>query len=444
MTGFPLAADPTPGARRLTDVVRGRVTVPGDEGFESARAPWNSFVDQPVDAVVEVVDADDVSRLVAHAAANGLTVSPQANGHGSTGSTAGSILLRTRGLGGIEIDQENRLARVGAGVRSGELQAAAAPFGLTGLPGSSPVVSVVGVVLGGGLSWFGRAHGWVADSVRRFEVVDATGRQVLVTAESDPELFWALRGGGGGCAVVTAVEVELHPAPALFGGRLMWPGTLADSVGQTYLDLTESAPIELTAWLELLHFPGAEPVVALDVTHLGSEAEARELLAALRPLPRPLTDTLRMMNVDELGSITAEPTDPSPGISRGELVTSLEGCVDVLTSSAIDPLMSVQVRHLGGAFTRASDSPHGSLHEQGAVYMFGSPVDAERIPAIRSKAEQIAQALPTSGRKPFTFLAPGESARAAFDPATVLRLAAIKQKWDPDGVFRANFSVLEC
>ncbi|MFD0473598.1 FAD-binding oxidoreductase [Nonomuraea thailandensis] len=105
------------------------------------------------------------------------------------------------------------------------MQAAAAAHGLTGLPGSSPVVSVAGVALGGGLSWFGRAHGWVSDAVTAFDVVDAEGRQRHVTAGSDPDLFWALRGGGGDFAVVTALELTLHPAPSLFGGRVLWQGS---------------------------------------------------------------------------------------------------------------------------------------------------------------------------------------------------------------------------
>lgn len=117
---------------------------------------------------------------------------------------------------------------------SGDLQAAAAPHGLTGLPGSSPVVSVTGVALGGGLSWFGRTHGWVADSVTAFDIVDAEGRPRRITADTDPDLFWAMHGGGGSFAIVTALELTLHRAPHLYGGRMLWPIDHAPDVMDAY------------------------------------------------------------------------------------------------------------------------------------------------------------------------------------------------------------------
>ncbi|MGJ6967837.1 FAD-binding oxidoreductase [Streptosporangium sp. G11] len=177
----------------LRSVIRGRVWLPGDPGFDGARRPWNLAIEQPVAAVVEVADAEDVAALVRHARSAGLAIAAQPNGHEATGRTDGTILLRTGRLETLEVDPVARRARVGASVPSGRVQAAAAPYGLTGLPGSSPVVSVAGVALGGGLSWFGRMYGWVADSVTAFDIVDSQGRQRHVTAGTDPDLFWALR-----------------------------------------------------------------------------------------------------------------------------------------------------------------------------------------------------------------------------------------------------------
>ena len=205
--------------KTLSSTVRGHLWLPGEPGFDAARRPWNLAVEQPVAAVVEAADADDVAALVRHARSAGLGIATQPNGHGATGHTEGTILLRTRRLDNLQIDPAARRARIGAGVPSGQVQAAAAPHGLTGLPGSSPVVSITGVALGGGLSWFGRVHGWVADSVTAFDIVDADGRHRRVTADTDSDLFWALRGGGGDFAIVTALELALHPAPHLYGGR---------------------------------------------------------------------------------------------------------------------------------------------------------------------------------------------------------------------------------
>ncbi|MEV4187629.1 FAD-dependent oxidoreductase, partial [Streptosporangium canum] len=181
----------------LRSLIRGHVSLVGDDGFDQARRPWNLAVEQPVRAVVEAADADDVAALVRYARDAGLTVSAQPSGHGATGDVDGVILLRTGRLDEVRVDPGARTARVGAGVAWGQVQAVAGPHGLTGLPGSSPVVSVVGYTLGGGLSWFGRRYGWAADSVTAFEVVDADGVRARVTADSDVDLFWALRGGGG-------------------------------------------------------------------------------------------------------------------------------------------------------------------------------------------------------------------------------------------------------
>ena len=427
----------------LRRAVRGRVWSPGDPDFDSVRRPWNLAVDQPVATVVEAADAADVAALVRFAAAAGLAVSTQPSGHGATGRTEGTILLRTGRLDGIRIDAPARRAAVGAGVRSGALQEAAASHGLTGLPGSSPVVSVAGVALGGGLSWFGRAHGWVADSVTAFDVVDADGTPRHVTAVTDPDLFWALRGGGGDYAIVTGLELALHEAPQLYGGRMLWDGAQAAAVLDVYRDITRTAPDELTVWFDRLHFPGGAPLVAVDATYLGDERMARSLLAPLDRLPAPLADSRRPMTVAELGEITAEPTDPAPGQSRCELLTALDDdAAAALLAEPIAPLMSVQVRHLGGALAAPSDSPHGSLTEPYALYMFGAPSDASPAAAIAAKQRTLATALPTSGRKPVTFLNPSESLADALSEDTLDRLRRIKEERDPSGLFRSNFSAL--
>ncbi|GAA4604937.1 FAD-binding oxidoreductase [Actinoallomurus liliacearum] len=426
----------------LKSVVRGRVLLPGDPGFDAARRPWNLAVEQPVAAVVEAADAEDVAALVRHARSAGLGIATQPNGHGATGRTEGTILLRTGRLDTVEIDPAARRARVGAGVASGRLQAAAAPYGLTGLPGSSPVVSVTGVALGGGLSWFGRAHGWVADSVTALDVVDAEGRQRYVTAETDPDLFWALRGGGGDFAIVTALEFALHPAPHLYGGRVLWTAEHAPEVLDAYRRITATAPDELTVWLDLLHFPGSAPMVAVDATYLGEEDRARDLLRPLDRLPEPLSDSRRIMPVSELGTITAEPTDPGAGLSRGELLTDLDDvAAKTLLADPIAPLLSAQIRHLGGAFTRPSDSPHGPLTESYALYLFGLPTDPATARAVTARQRAFAENLPVSGRKPLTFLNPGETAADAFAPDALARLRDVKGRHDPYDVFRSNVPV---
>lgn len=413
----------------LKNMINGRVLLPGDDGFDAARTPWNLAVEQPVRAVVEAADADDVAAAVGYARLNGLAVTAQASGHGASGATDGAILLRTHRLGGVTI--RDGVARVGAGVKWQQVLDAAGPLGLTGLAGSSPAVPVVGYTLGGGLSWFGRRYGWAADSVRAFDAVDAGGAKVRVTAESDPDLFWALCGGGGDFALVTAVEFDLHPAPHLYGGRIMWPVERAPEVLEAFREVTADAPAELTVWFDLLKFPGAPGYVAIDSTYLGEHPGA--LLRPFDKIDGAISDTRGPLAVADLGSVSAEPTDPGPGMARAELLTGLDDAVaGILLDTPIDPLISVQVRHLGGALAGRVAEPYG-------LYLFGqpSPGTAERIDGFRERLVPY-----TTGRKPYTLLAAGESAAAAFSGADLARLRDIKRARDPRGVIRANFPVL--
>lgn len=424
---------------QLRAVVRGRVWLPGDAEFDQARRPWNLAVEQSPCAVVEAADADDIAALLRFASAHTVPVAAQPSGHGATGRVQGAILLRMARLGSISIDSTAMTARIGAGVRSGDLQRAAAMHGLTALPGSSPVVTVTGAALGGGLSWFSRAFGWIADSIRAADVVLADGTVRRVDA-TDPDLLWAIRGGGGELAIVTSLELRLRPVPAVFGGRLLWPATHSRQVAEAYRAMTSTAPDALTLWLELLHFPGSEPMIAIDSTFLGAEDAARELMNATDSLPTPLSDTRAAMNVADLGRITAEPTDPGPGQSRGKLLTSLDdAAIDALLRAPIAPLMTVQLRHLGGALAGPSDSPHGPLAEPYAVYMFGVPTSADVAESITARQADLAASLPVSGRKPISFLNPSEHLSDALPIASLKRLRQLKDEHDPVGIINGNF-----
>ncbi|MEU3100868.1 FAD-binding oxidoreductase [Streptomyces griseoflavus] len=431
----------------LRAAVKGRILTPGDDGFDAARRPWNLAVDQRVVAVVDAADADDVAAVVRRARLRGLAVLAQPSGHGASGDTDGAILLRTGGLGGVEVRPGERLARVGAGVRWGEVLTVTSPHGLTGLAGSSPVVSVTGYTLGGGLSWFSRAHGFAADSVRAFDVVDAEGARRQVTAASDPELFWALRGGSGEFAVVTAVEFDLYPAHELYGGRMLWPAAAAPAVLDAYREVTAGAPDGLSVWYDLLRFPGAPAMVAVDATWLGPAGEGAALMRAFEKIGGRISDSRGPLPVAELGTITAEPTDPGPGSSRAELLTELtDDVARCLLAEPIDPLLSVQLRHLGGALARppADAGACGGLTEPYLLYTFGIAGTPRQAADVRERQRELAAALTphTSGRKPYTFLAPGERAAGAFTSEALGRLRALKHERDPRGTFRTNFPVL--
>ncbi|WP_182904422.1 FAD-binding protein [Microbispora sp. H13382] len=442
----------------LRRTVRGRVLVPGDDAFEAARLPWNRAVDQRVRAVVEIEDAADAAAVVRYARLAGLAVAAQPSGHGASARLDGTILVRTGRLRGVEVRPERRTARVEAGVQWGELLTAAGKHGLTGLPGSSPVVSVTGYTLGGGLGWFARRHGWAAGAVRAFEVVGADGVEARVTADSDPDLFWALRGGGGDFALVTAMELDLHPAPLLYGGRMLWPAERAPEVLAAFREVTGAAPVELTAWFTMVKFPPVpqvpEPLrglaaVAVDSTFLGGEEEGRGLLRRFGDTPGVILDTRAPMAPDALGGICAEPTQPVPGAGRGELLTGLGEDVagDLLAAvGGIAPLATVQVRHLGGALSGpvAGGGAAAPVAEPYLLGMIGPVMSPEGGRAVAARLAEIARAMAphTTGRKPFTYLHGDEKAASAFDADTLARLREIKRRRDPAGVFRSNQPVL--
>ncbi|MFI7447440.1 FAD-binding oxidoreductase [Nonomuraea sp. NPDC049714] len=422
----------------LKNAISGSTWTVGDPGFDEARRPWNLAVDQPVLAVVEAADTDDVAATISYAALHGLAVTAQPTGHGAGASSEGAILLRTHRLNSVEII--DGVARAGAGAQWGQVLAAASPLGLTGLAGSSPVVGVTGYTLGGGLSWFSRAYGFAADSVLAFDAVDAGGAKIRVTAQTDPELFWALRGGGGDFAVVTGLEFGLHPAPFLYGGRIMWPVERAPEVLAAYREVTATAPDELTVWFDLLKFPGGPGFVAVDCTFLGEHPGA--LLSPFERVGGAISDSRGLLPVAELGGICAEPTDPSPGMSSAHLLTSLDDAVaEVLLAEPIDPLISVQIRHLGGALSRPAPGggAAGHLDEPYLAYLLGLPSQA-----TADRIEGLSKALVphTTGRTPYTMLHSGEHAASAFPRETLDRLRDLKRTRDPRGVIRANFPVL--
>lgn len=428
----------------LRSVVRGRVLLDGDAGFDAARTPWNLAVDQAVRAVVDVVDADDAAALIRFARDAGVPIAVQPSGHGASNALDGTILARTTALDEISVDTASRTARVGPGVSWGKVQTLAGPAGLTGVAGSSPVVGVTGYMLGGGLSWFSRKYGWAAEGVTAFEVITADGDRSTVTDHTDADLFWALRGGGGDYAFVTSVEFALNPAPSLYGGTMVWPAGQASAVISAFRDITASAPDELTTWCSLTRFPGAPALVRVDMTYLGSADAGAALLRPLDRIGGVLSDTRRVLAVTDLGTIAEEPTEPAQSRQQGILVTALtDQFLDTLLAESIEPLMTVQIRHLGGALQRPCAIPSGTVDAPYIINFVGVQPNPQMGAALTTRIDAYLDALAAvnTGKVPFNFLTPEQSAADAFDEATLARLREVKRLRDPRGVFRSNHPV---
>lgn len=241
------------------------------------------------------------------------------------------------------------------------LQSALDGTGLTGLVGSNPDVSVVGFCLGGGLSWFSRPFGPGAGSLSAVELVDAQGVHRWVSDDESPELMWALRGGGSEFGIVTAVEIDLFPAPEITGGRLVFPAAEAVSVLRAVTALTAVAPPELTVWASIMHFPPipelpdeirGQSFCFVDTVLLGPESDLARHLTPIRAAGTVLRDTVRPLQPGDVGGICEEPTDPSPGVHASTMLEALDDdaidlVIDRAGTAGSLPLTQIQFRHLG-------------------------------------------------------------------------------------------------
>src|SRR6188508_1078204 len=267
---------------------------PGDAGWDEARRAWNLAVDQRPAAVALPETVDDVVAAVDHARAAGLRVVVQGTGHGA-GSTPldGALLINMARMTGVEVDAGTQTARVAGGALWRDVVEAAVEHGLTALHGSAGDVGVVGYSLGGGIGWLARKHGLSASSVLSAVVVTADGEVVQADHETNPDLFWALRGGGGSFGIVTEVEIALYPVAEAYAGWLAWPVERAVGVLARWAEWTKDAPDEVTSVGRLLQVPPApevpEPLrgrrlVVVEAAFLGDERAGRELLGPLRTL----------------------------------------------------------------------------------------------------------------------------------------------------------------
>ncbi len=245
---------------RLTDRVAGAVFDGQDPAATAETAGFNTAVTHRPAVVVAASSAADVVAAVRHANDEGLPLAVQATGHGASAPADGTVFVSTKRMQGVRVDPVAQVARVEAGVRWREVIDAAVPHGLAPLSGSSSGVGVVGYTLGGGMGHLARRHGFAADHVRSVELVTAEGDLRTVTAESDPELFWAVRGGQSRFGIVSALEFDLVPVPEFFGGALFFGAAAIEDVLHAFAAWAPTMPEEVTTSVALLRLPPVEDV----------------------------------------------------------------------------------------------------------------------------------------------------------------------------------------
>ncbi|WP_238010087.1 FAD-binding oxidoreductase [Dactylosporangium sp. AC04546] len=433
----------TTTASSLRGLCGGAVHLPGDPGYDTARVPWNVAVDQRPAAVAYPADVVEVVEVVRAAAAAGLRVAPQGTGHnaGPLGPLDDVVLLRTSAMTGVAVDPVRRVARAEAGALWVDVVEQAAPHGLAALHGSAPDVGVVGYSLGGGLGWYSRSLGLQANRITAVELVTATGERVRADAGHEPELFWALRGGGGNFGVVTAVEFELFPIERAYAGLLVWDWTHAERVLPAWVSWAADAPDEITTALRMVQLP--EPpaplpgrqLVVIDGATLGDPG----VLAPLRALG-PSLDTFATVPAEHLIRLHMDPEGPTPGVSRSALLGPLPpAALDALLAAAGprsgNPLMvPAELRQLGGTLRRPAAGGGALPCVEGEFLLFSGglagPADAERVvEAMRPWAED---------REYLNFTETAIDTARAFEPAAWERLRAVRAAVDPEGLFVAN------
>jgi len=423
----------------------------GDEGYDAEVAGFQTGIRHRPAVVVAAASADDVKGAVRLARERGARVAVQATGHGARAPVDG-VLVTTIRMDGVRVDPVARTAWVEAGVRWSAVIEQAAAHGLAPLAGSSPGVGAVGYTVGGGVALLGRTFGYAADHVRAFDVVTADGEPRHVTATSEPDLFWALRGGGELLAVVTGMEIGLVPVPVVYGGGLHFDAAQAAEVLSAFRELTVAAPETLTSSVGMVGLPPIdaipEPLRGKHVLHVrlaSTEPLDPSLLAPLRAIGT-LADRVGEVPAAEVGSIYGDPDFPhsyvGDNVLLGELPPELLDVAHTLAGPAAPVPCVLDIRHLGGAMARAPEVANAVPYREAThILRVLSPADdADAVDAARAVRHEVFKAaVPFAVGRAATFgygpVDADPSLPALRDPATAARLAQVRDEFDPDGVF---------
>jgi FAD/FMN-containing dehydrogenase len=450
-------------AERLRRQVSGSVLTREDPGYDETRRGWGLAIDHHPALILVPDDTADVATGVRFARDAGLGVAVQSTGHGVLYPADNSLLVVTSRMASAQVDAEARTARVEAGATWQQVLDAATPHGLAPLLGSAPHVGVVGYMLGGGIGWLGRRYGFGCDSLRRIDIVTADGVPRQASSSENNELFWGLRGGGGNFGVVTALELDLYPVPALYGGTLVYPEESVRDALLFYRSWIRTVPDELTSALAIVRFPDLEQVpemfrrktlALVTGAFAGSAAEGEQWIQPWLDWQTPIDNAFREMPFSEVGTITNDPVDPVAEYGSSEMFDDLsDEAVDVIVRHATDsasPLTLNVLRHAGGAIARFSPDSTAVGNRDASLYLLsaGEVPNTEALAAVKAYIQDYRTALQPHTRSGvwMNFMnGNGDGARErineAYLPETRERLRELKIKYDPDNLFRFSFQL---
>jgi FAD binding domain/Berberine and berberine like len=444
--------------------LRGTACAPGEDGYDEGRQAFNLNAHQHPALVVMAAGAADVMAAVRLARDEELGVGVLATGHAVAAPCDGGVLINTSRMRGVRVDPEAQTARVEAGALWADVLSEAQVFGLAGLQGSSSGVGVVGYTMGGGFAWLGRKYGFNADSLREADVVTADGELLRVSAYEHPDLFWGLKGGGGNFGIVTSMEFALYPLTTVYGGNLFYPVERAPEVLDLYSRWVETLPDEMTTAVAFMNLPPIPEIpdplrggsfISVRGCYCGDPPEAgEELLRPWREFGEPQVDMFRVMPYREMDMISMDPVDPLGAYTHVELLGDLspqaiEVLVEVAGAGSNSPLILLELRQLGGALARppADLSPIGRRDSKFIMMGIGATPTPEVAQLVQAHLARLAEEMRPyeTGATYVNFLeldgASPERVRAAYSPEDWERLVELKDRYDPDNLFRFNRNI---
>ena len=444
--------------------LRGDLSLPGEAGYDEARTIWNAMIDKRPAAAVRAVGASDVIQTVRLAAQHGLLLSVRGGGHNIAGNAVcdGGLMLDLSRMGSVRVDPKARTARVEPGARLADLDKETQAFGLATPVGINSTTGVAGLTLGGGFGWLSRRYGLTVDNLLSADVVTAAGDLVHASETDHPDLFWAIRGGGGNFGVVTSFEFRLHPVgPQVIAGLIVHPFSTAKEVLHEYRRLVAKAPDELSCWVVMRKAPplpflpqevhGTE-VLVLALCHAGDPVAGEKAVAPFKAIGNPIADVVGP--APYAGWQTAFDPLLTPGERNywksHDFVELADGLIDVLLNAVRrlpSPQCEIFIGNLGGAINRipveATAYPHRNVNFVMNVHTrWSSP--SEDTPCVGWARALYDVAAPfATGGVYVNFMPDDEAQRVrsgAYGP-NYDRLAKVKAKYDPKNLFRMNQNV---
>jgi FAD/FMN-containing dehydrogenase len=444
----------------LRESLAGEVFAAGEAGFGEARAIFNSMIEKQPAAIAQCAGGEDVREALAFARENGLEVAVRGGGHSVAGAclSDGGLTIDLRRMNAVTVDPAARTATAAGGATWGDFDAACQPHGLATTGGRVSTTGVAGLSLGGGSGWLERKYGLACDNLLSVELIDADGNSVRASEDENPELFWALHGGGGNFGIATELTFRLHPLPEFSVALMLWSREMGPEVARAYRAFIESAPDDVGGGLLYLTAPGEDFVpedlqnrlaVAILVTYAGPETEARETISALLDL-HPAGEMIAEMPYAELQSMLDDPPGYRNYWSAEYLGALPDEAIEAFCARADGIIVPSPTQHIafpwGGAVARgAAASPMANREAPWVIHpltMWEDPADDDR--AIRWTRDVCADVRPWStGATYLNFVGDEGEGRvvAAYGRDNYDRLAAVKAEYDPDDVFHLHHPI---